>query len=170
MTRWILGFGALALACGPSYGGQGVKTPEELVVEQEALAEEQAKQSEQQGSHEGESEETDLEKRKKFDKRQADLELKRAQRSAETCAGVVTEEGPTGTARITLVFANDGSVKESSISAPFTDTPIGDCALNALKKVLVPPFVGSEETVEWEIDLTPKEKPKGEEDDAKKKK
>jgi hypothetical protein len=156
MTRWLLGFAVVIASCGPSYGGQDAKTPEEIVAEQERLAEEQERQSREHGSG-GEDTETDLEKRKKFDKRQADLELKRATRSAESCVGVVTEQGPTGTANVTLVFGNDGKVKDATIGAPFAETAVGSCALGAMKKVIVPPFEGSDETVEWEINLTAKE-------------
>ncbi len=167
MTRWFLGISILLVGCGPSYGGQDVKTPEEIVEEQERLAEEQDKQSKaHQASSGGEDTETDLEKRKKFDKRQADLELKRAQRSAETCAGVVTEEGPTGTANVTLTFGSDGHVKDASIAAPFAETQVGNCALRAMKSVIVPPFTGSDETVQWELDLSPKKDEK--KPDAKK--
>ena len=82
-------------ACGgPSSSGQGVKTPEELVADQEALADTQAKETEEHRSTE--SEPTDMEKKAAFDKRQADLEMKRAVRSAETCPGSVTEESPPG--------------------------------------------------------------------------
>jgi hypothetical protein len=158
MTRWFLGFSVLLASCGPSYGGQDAKTPEEIVEEQERLAEEQERQS--KGQSGGEDTETDLEKRKKFDTRQADLELKRATRSAESCVGVVTEQGPSGTANITLVFGTDGKVKEATIAPPFADTQIGNCALGAMKKVIVPPFTGSDETVEWEVNLTAKQEEK----------
>ncbi len=144
-------------------------TPEERIAEQERLAEEQEREAAKyEGS--GEGGETDLEKKKKFDKKQAELELKRAQRSAETCAGVVTEEGPSGEATVTLVFQNDGHVKpdSASISAPFADTAIGNCALRAMGAVIVPAFEGPEETVEWKLDLTAK--PKEEDETAKKKK
>jgi hypothetical protein len=159
MKRFLLGLSVLVLACGSSSGSR-VKTPDELVEEQERLAEEQERQSREGGGSHVEAEETDLEKGKKFDKRQADLELKRATRSAETCAGVVSEEGPSGQATVTLVFGNDGHVKEASISAPFSDTALGNCALRAMKAVIVPSFVGDRETVEWELDLTVKEAPK----------
>ncbi len=165
---WFLGVAPLVAACGPSYGGQDVKTPEELVAEQERLADEQAAQEKQQGP--GTDEETDLEKKAKFDKHQAELELKRAQRSAESCAGVVTEQGPGGTAKLTLTFDPDGHVKDGSISAPFDGTKIGECALGAMKKVIVPPFDGGDETLDWEIDLTPKEEPKADSDKDKDKK
>lgn len=165
---WML---CLLAACGgPSSGGQGVKTPEELVEEQERLAEEQDRESKAHQGTSGSDEETDLEKKAKFDKKQVELELKRAQRSAESCVGVVTEQGPTGTAKVSLTFSNDGHVKDGTISAPFDGTPVGKCALNAMKAVIVPPFDGSEETVDWEFDLTPKEDPKAAEDPKKKKK
>jgi len=156
-------------ACGPSYGGQPVKTPDELVADQEQLAEQQEKESQAHQGTSGSDEETDLEKKAKFDKKQTELELKRAQRSAESCVGVVTEQGPTGTAKFTLTFSNDGHVKEGTISAPFDGTPVGKCALNAMKSVIVPPFDGTEESVDWEIDLTPKEDPKATLDQKKKK-
>lgn len=167
MKRWVLPVAVLAVGCGPSYGGQGVKTPEEIVAEQEQLGAEQEAASKNQGG--GEGGETDLEKKAKFDKRQAELELKRAQRSAETCAGVVTEEGPSGEATVTLTFKNDGHVKEASISAPFTDTAIGTCALRAMQAVIVPAFEGADETVEWKLDLTAKEKAPAEDEKKKKK-
>ena len=53
-------------------------------------------------------------------------------------------------------------MKESSIAAPFDGTPIGKCALNAMAAVIVPSYVGADETVEWEIDLSA---PEGEEGD-----
>ena len=161
--RYLGLLAALAVGCGPSSQGYDVKTPDDLIAEQERLAEEQAEESE---SHEGsydsgaDLEESDEEKKEKFDKKQADLELKRATRSAETCVGVVTEESPTGTATVTLVFANKGHVKEKSISPPFADTALGKCVLNAMGAVIVPSFIGPEETVEWKVDLEAKEEKK----------
>jgi hypothetical protein len=146
MTRWFLGISILLVGCGPSYGGQDVKTPEEIVEEQERLAEEQDKQSKehQASSGGGEDTETDLEKRKKFDKRQADLELKRAQRSAETCAGVVTEEGPTGTANVTLTFKR-GHVKTRA--SPHRSRDAGRQQRPRDEVRDRPPFTGSDKTV-----------------------
>jgi hypothetical protein len=153
----FLGF---LFACGgPSSEGQGVKTPDELIAEQERLADEQAKQSSSE-TPTGEAGETDLEKKNKFDKRQADLELKRAQRSAETCPSAVTEESHGGTATVHMVFGNDGHVKDATISAPFDDDAVGKCALNAMKAVVVPPFDGPEEAIDWELNLDKKESDK----------
>ncbi len=156
--------GGLALACGPSYGGQDAKTPEEVVDEQERLGAEQEKQAAEH-PYTGPVGETDLEKKLKWDQKQAELELKRAQRSAETCPASVTEPAPKGTGKVTLTFGNDGHVKSSSIDPPYADTAVGKCALRAMGAVIVPSYEGAEETVTWELDLTadgpPPEKPKG---------
>ncbi len=161
MRTIVIGLGLFVFGCGPSYGGQGVKTPDELVAEQEALAEEQERERQAAGPV-GSDTETDMEKRAKFDTKQADLELKRAARSGATCPGVVTEPGPSGKAAVRLVFGNDGRVKEATIAAPFTETPIGECVLNAMKSVIVPRFTGPEETIEWEIDVEAKAEPEPE--------
>ncbi len=132
-----------------------VKTPDQLLAEQEALAEEDERRRAEQ-SVPVEEEETDAEKKKQFDAQQAELQLKQASRSAETCPSVVTEPGPTGVAKVTLVFGNDGHVKEGTIAPPFADTALGKCVLRALNAVIVPPFVGPEVTKDWEVNLAPK--------------
>ncbi|MBX3183971.1 MAG: hypothetical protein KIT72_00480 [Polyangiaceae bacterium] len=141
---------ALAVACGPSYGSQGVKSPDDLLEEQ--LAEDAKRQPKDDGS-DYVMEETDEDKRQQFDERQAELELIRAARSAKTCVGVVTADGPRGKAKVTLTFANSGNVKASDISSEFKDTPLGKCILNAMAAVVVPPFVGAEHTLDWDVDL-----------------
>jgi hypothetical protein len=154
-------------ACGgPSSSGQGVKTPEELVAEQEQLADQQAKESEENRSTE--SEPTDLEKKAAFDKRQADLEMKRAARSAESCPGSITEDTPEGTAHVSVTFGNDGHVKNTTINAPYDENAVGKCVLQAMNAVIVPRFDGAEETMEWDIKLEPRAVP--EKKDEKKKK
>lgn len=156
-ANWILGSFILLAAC--SKQGGHVKTPDELVADQERLADQQAVESKKyEGT--GAAEETDIEEVKHWDQDQAELELKRAARSAATCQGSLSEDqrkgSPRGTGHVTLVFNNEGHVKESSIGSPFADTPVGKCALRAMAAVIVPAYVGAEETVEWEVDLTGK--------------
>lgn len=144
----------LVAACGgPKQEGQGVKSPEELLELQLAQNEQRAASSNSDGSDEYLSEETDEEKRQKFDDVQTERELIRASRSAKTCVGVVTVDGPRGVAKVTLTFANDGNVKSFDINSPFKDTPLGNCILNAMKAVIVPPYVGPEHTMSWDINL-----------------
>jgi hypothetical protein len=154
---WIV-LASLAWACGPSYGGQDVKTPDELIAEQEKLAEEDEKKRQSRGDNAYTDEATDEEKRKEFDKRQAKLELQRATRSAESCPGVVAamenkENKQRGEATVTITFQEDGSVKSAAIGSPFTDTPVGNCAANAFKSVIVPPYTGGDQIVDWKIQL-----------------
>src|SRR6187402_3271699 len=89
---------ALLAACGVDEH-QDVKSADAWLAEQE---------------QEGAKQMAD-EKKRKRDEKQADLELKRAARSAETCPESVTEKAPKGKATVTLTFANDGRVKESKI-------------------------------------------------------
>jgi hypothetical protein len=146
---WIVGLALVA--CGPSYGGQGVKTPDELVDEQLAQSPGESKEGRSSDGDYSDNK-TDEEKRKEFDERQADLEMKRTTRSAATCGGVVAG-GPRGTAEITVVFSNNGRVKEASLAPPFADTDIGACVLQAYKKVIVPAFVGPEKTMPWKVEV-----------------
>ena len=156
----LLAFPVSLLACGgPTSEGQGVKTPDELLAEQEKLADEQAAEREKNAGS-GSSEESDMEKKAKFDKRQADLEMKRAARSAETCPGSVPEDSPAGSAKISVTFGNDGHAKKATITAPYDENAVGKCAVNAFNSVIVPPFEGAEETMEWEVTFPEKEKPK----------
>ena len=131
-----------------------VKTSDEWLAEQD---QEGAKIQQQKAKEEGayaEPTTTEDEKRKEWDDKQADLELKRAARSAETCPESVTETAPKGKATVTLTFANDGRVKDSKISEQYAENAVGKCVLRAMGNVIVPAFTGSEHTIEWEIDLT----------------
>lgn len=166
LSRTLL---ALTLAgCGPSYGGQDVKTPDELVDEQEQLAAEDEKKKKEHGddSYIG-GEETDAEKKRKFDEKQVKMELTRATRSAESCPGVVaeqeTKDKPRGATRVSVTFQEDGTVRQVSIPSPFDGTPVGDCVLRAYKAVIVPPYSGGEQIVDWDLELkdAPKEGDKG---------
>jgi hypothetical protein len=152
-TALALMTATLAVGCGPSYGGQGAKSPDEIIDEQERLGAQQQKEAAQH-DYSGPVGETDLEKKKKWDQAQAELELKRAQRSAETCPSSVPEEAPKGKATVTLKFGNDGHVKESSITSPYDENTVGKCVLRAMTAVIVPAYVGEEQSLEWEVDLT----------------
>lgn len=155
---WMVG---LVVACGPSYESTGAKTPEQMLEEQERLAVEDEKRADDYDNM-VEAEETDTEKKEKWDATQSELELKRAARSAETCPDTLPDEdkksSPKGVATVTLVFNNEGHVKEASVAAPFADTPVGKCVLRAMGAVIVPDYVGPEETVTWDVDLTGKHK------------
>lgn len=138
---------------------QGVKTPDEILAEQEALGAEQLKE-EETATPVMDDEATDSEKAKQFDKKQAKLELQRAARSAATCPDSLPEEeaakAPRGTAEVELWFDNNGTVKKATLSPPHADTPVGACILRAMEAVIVPAFTGEIVQIQWKIELNEK--------------
>jgi hypothetical protein len=157
MRARILGLsvvGVLSMACGPSMEAGHVKTPDELIAEEEAKGAEQMRNQRDSGAYDDASAETDEDRRRGWDADQAKLEMQRAARSAESCPESVTEKAPKGMANITVTFGNDGHVKSASSSEPYgEDTAVGKCVLRAIKAVIVPAYEGSEQTLNWEIDL-----------------
>ena len=145
-------------ACGPSYGGQDVKTSDEWIAEQEQIAMEEEQRRKERGDTEDYSDlETDEEKREKFDRNHAEKELKRATRSAESCPGVVKDQegddAPRGSANVSITFQEDGTVSSVALSSPFDDTPVGNCIVNAYESVKVPPYAGGNQIIDWELEV-----------------
>jgi hypothetical protein len=155
MKRLVLGtIGAALIACGPSMEADHVKTPDEIIAEQEQLGAEQQKKTNHYDNYSDAP--TDEEEKRQWDSEYAELELRRASRSAETCPESVAKDdkAPKGRAKVTLTFRNDGNVKDVTIGEPYTDTVVGKCVLNAMGAVIVKTYEGPEKTVEWEVDLT----------------
>lgn len=159
MRARILGsfiLGLVAVACGPSMEADHVKTPDELIAEEEQKGAEQMARERDSGDYDTDSTagETDEDKRRGWDSKQADIEMHRAANSAESCPDSVTEKAPKGMASLTITFGNDGRVKSATVAEPYgEDTTIGKCVLRAMKAVIVPPYQGAEQTLNWEIDL-----------------
>jgi hypothetical protein len=158
MRKALLLITSIAAGCGPSYT-QTVKSPDEIIADQEQIATEQEKHKNtyDTGTNSGE---LDSEKRRKFDTRQAEIEINRAVRGAETCPGVVNA-GPYGEANLAITFNNEGHViaDKSTIDSQFADKPIGECVLRAMNAVIVPSYVGTPVTKQLKIKLA--EAPKG---------
>jgi hypothetical protein len=157
MRAAILGFTVVGLiACGPSMEADHVKTPDELIAEEEQKGAEQLQAQKNQEDYDTTSAgETDEDKRRGWDDKQGNIEMHRAANSAETCPGTVTEKVPKGKAAITVTFSNDGHVKAATIAEPYgEDTNVGKCVMRAMKAVIVPAFQGEEKTLNWEIDLS----------------
>jgi hypothetical protein len=147
----------LATACGPSMTPDHVKGPDEQIADQEKAQIEAEKEGQFKETAEVSTKEIDEEQKQKFDQKQAELELRRQTRSAETCPGAIgatDKDQPKGEGEVSLIFGNNGRVKSASIGPPFTDTKVGDCALNAFKSAIVPPFVGPEQPMTWKVDLS----------------
>ena len=157
MQARILGMFVMGLvaACGPSMEADHVKTPDELIAEQEAAGAEQMKNQKQSSDYDTDSAgQTEDEKRQGWDAKQGELEMYRAAHSAESCPESITEKAPKGMAQVTVTFGNDGHVKSASVAEPYgEDTTIGKCVLRAIKAVIVPAYQGAEQTLSWEIDL-----------------
>jgi hypothetical protein len=143
-------------ACGPSMEADHVKTPDEIIAEQEQAGAEQMQKDRSSGAYDDTSAgETDEDRRRGWDAKQGELEMSRAANSAESCPESVTEKSPKGKATISATFGNDGHVKSATISDPYGEsTAVGKCVLRAIKAVIVPAYQGAEQTVNWEIDLT----------------
>ncbi len=150
------------MGCGPSYDESTIKTANDRVKDQEALAYEDEQKERNKPAATGTLEDPD--KPGEFDQNQADLEFKRATRSAETCPDVVTgDKVPKGKTTVTVTFSLDGSVVEASLPPPFEGTRLGDCVLNAYTALIVPPFTGQRKVISWDVDLDkakPEEKKK----------
>lgn len=156
MRTAILISTCLMVACGPSYT-QTVKTPDEIIADQEALAVEQEKKTQEQASYadtSGKDTTTSIEKEARFDAKYTDMEISRAVRSATTCPGV-SGEGPYGEAKVSLTFKNDGHVAtdKTTVNAPFAGTPNGDCVLRAMNAIITKNFEGQPETKDVAITL-----------------
>lgn len=145
-TAWLAG----CSTASPDH----VKTSDEWLAEQEGEGAKIEAEKKKQGSSYDEPTTTEDEKKREWDDKQADLELKRAARSAETCPESVTEKAPKGKATVTLTFTNDGRVKDSKISDQYAENAVGKCVLRAMSSVIVPAYTGGEKTLDWEIDLT----------------
>jgi hypothetical protein len=144
----------LASGCGPKKSN--VKSQDERLEEQLALADEQiAKQDADKSKFE--HVESDSEKAEKFDQDHAKHELKRASLNAADCPNTFEKsqlEGyQPGTAELAITFANDGSVSKATINSPYDGTPVGECVLRAINSVQVKLYQGEEVTVEWKIEL-----------------
>lgn len=157
LTLAVGAFFAGALACGPSMEPERVMTPEERLQQEEQKAYEAELERKKRGDTsdiEIEPEQAEL-----FDKKGAEMELKRASLSASTCPDVVEGKHPKGVAEVSITFASDGSVKSASVAPPF-DGDLKECILTAYQAVIIEPFREPEATVPWKLDLTGKKKKK----------
>lgn len=140
-------------ACGPSYDDRSIKTADERLQEQERLAYEEELRKQNNPVTGGAALE-DPDRPGEFDEKQADMELKRATRSAETCPDVVTDDkAPLGQTAVTIIFALDGSVASATIPSPYEGTRLGNCVLNAYQALIVPPYAGERKVITWDVNL-----------------
>lgn len=154
-TLIILGSFALA-ACAGSKGNSEVMTPEERLEEQLRIAEEQRDVEDRSNSSFDEAATTD-EEESKFDEESAEHELKRASLNAVDCPNTFEKsqlgDYSPGKAEVSLMFKNDGGVKDVEVGAPYSGTPVGDCIVRAMSTVKIEPFKGEEVPKTRELEM-----------------
>lgn len=147
----------VAVGCGGSNNG-GIKTAEERLNDQVAIAEAQKPEQDSNLSQYDESE-TDSEEATKFNKEAAKHELKRAALNAVDCPNTFEKsqlgDYQPGKAIVTVTFENAGSVKDVSVSTPYSGTPVGDCIVRAMSTVAIDPYQEPEVTTTWELEMGP---------------
>jgi predicted Zn finger-like uncharacterized protein len=80
-----------------------------------------------------------------FDRAAALSALSAAATAAQACK---KPDGPTGSGRIAVTFANNGSATTANVEGPpFAGTPVGGCVAARFRGVHIPPFGGSVITV-----------------------
>jgi predicted Zn finger-like uncharacterized protein len=80
-----------------------------------------------------------------FDRAAALSALSAAATAAQSCK---KPDGPTGSGRIAVTFANNGTATTASVEGPpFAGTPVGGCVAARFRSVHIPPFGGSAITV-----------------------
>lgn len=86
-----------------------------------------------------------------FDRAAAMAALDAAALTARSCAQV---GGPSGRARVKVVFAPDGTVTSASVEdPPFAGTPTGGCIASAFRSARVPPFDGEPVELETSVEI-----------------
>ena len=94
-------------------------------------------------------------KKNKFDEEQAKIVLARAATNAHTCVDVVDKDQPHGEGTVTVTFSGKGKSTNATIAAPFSETPIGNCATRAFVNIIVPPFEGADVDMTYQVNLKP---------------
>ena len=169
MKTVMISLGALMLvACGGSQNDSAIMTPEERLNQQLAMGE----NSEADDGKWSEAETGD-EEESRFDKETAEHAFKVAALSAQDCPNTFEKDQlgdyQPGTATVSVVFENNGSVKDVAVSSPYQGTPVGDCVVRAMTPIHVEPFKGAEVPMTWEVVLEEPKKPEAaKKPDAKK--
>jgi hypothetical protein len=100
-----------------------------------------------------------------YDKEAVEAQLKRAAKGVKANCGSASDDegnktGPWGSTSATIVLGRNGHVQDVTVPAPYAGKPVGDCAVNAFKKILFPPYAGSTDvSINWDVEIVePKHK------------
>ena len=147
----LCGFALMVVSCGSTQSSGNLKTPQERVAEQEALAIAEERRVAGQEQNYSDAELADDDSGKPYDVAHAKRELTRAARGAADCPKVVTEEVTAKEAIVRLTFGTDGKVQSAELSGVDRETSVGRCVLNAMQGVIVPKFTGEIVQVDWKV-------------------
>ncbi|HEX8792863.1 MAG TPA: hypothetical protein VF765_18080 [Polyangiaceae bacterium] len=94
-----------------------------------------------------------------YDKDAVEAQLKRAARQVKSGCGSASGDdgqrtGPWGSTKASVVLGRNGHVKQVTVPDPYNGKPVGDCVINAFKKIQFPPYAGSSDVVvDWDVEL-----------------
>jgi hypothetical protein len=94
-----------------------------------------------------------------YDKDAVEAQLKRAARQVKSGCGSASDSdgnrnGPWGQTKASVVLGRNGHVKQVTVPDPYSGKPVGDCVINAFKKIQFPPYAGSSDVVvDWDVEL-----------------
>lgn len=94
-----------------------------------------------------------------YDKDAVEAQLKRAARQVKSGCGSASDSdgnrnGPWGATKASVVLGRNGHVKQVTVPDPYNGKPVGDCVINAFKKIQFPPYAGSSDVVvDWDVEL-----------------
>ncbi len=94
-----------------------------------------------------------------YDKDAVDAQLKRAARLVKSGCGSASDSdgnrnGPWGSTKASVVLGRNGHVKQVTVPDPYNGKPVGDCVINAFKKIQFPPYAGSSDVVvDWDVEI-----------------
>ncbi len=159
----LISFVSLSLFACSKEPERHVKTPDELLEEELAKADQAGQRNQGSSATQKELDDAALADGDRFDEENAEYELKRSSIGARSCPDSFSEEQlegfKPGTAELKVYFANDGQVTKVELGEAYADTMVGDCVERAFSSAQIRPFVGEEEAVDWKVELklSPKE-------------
>jgi hypothetical protein len=84
--------------------------------------------------------------------RRAALQIKANCGSATDDEGKAT--GPWGSTKASVTIGRNGHIAQVTVPSPYDGKPVGNCVVNAFKKIQFPPYAGSADSVvEWDVEI-----------------
>ena len=94
-----------------------------------------------------------------YDRDMVEMQLRRAAGQIKSNCGSATDDdgkatGPWGKTKASVTLGRNGHVGQVTLPSPYDGKPVGNCVVNAFKKLQYPPYAGSTDSiVDWDIEL-----------------